>query len=135
MISKGNVCIVETTYDPDYNKAIIFRYLYNKKSKKHDFEEIRGIVQYKSFIPDYDNTVRFMLSDMPEGVIKREKVWYYLKGKSEEDLAKLRLNFIKTLISDKKEYMFKMINNITKVSTDIRILEEVEKEIRMSNSN
>ena len=135
MISKGNVCIVETTYDPDCKKAIIFRYLYNKKSKKHDFEEIRGIVQHRSFIPDYDSTVRFMLSDMPEGVIKREKVWYYLKGKSEEDLAKLRLDFIKTLISDKKKYMFKMINNITKVSTDIRILEEVEKEIRMSKSN
>lgn len=135
MISKGNVYIVETTYDPDCNKAIIFRYLYNKRSKKHDFEEIIGTIQHRSFVPDYDDAVRFMLSDMPEGVIKREKVWYRLKGKSEEDLAKLRLNFIKTLISDKKAYMFKMINNITKVSTDIRILEEIEKEIQMSNSN
>lgn len=134
-MAESNVYIVNTVHDPDYNKAIIFRYLYNKKSKKHDFEEIRGIIQHKSFIPDYDDTVRFMLSDMPEGVIKREKVWYRLKGKSEEDLAKLRLNFIKTLISDKKTYMFKMINNITKVSTDIRILEEIEKEIQMSNSN
>ena len=134
-MAEGNVYVVNTVHDPDYNKAIIFRYLYNKKSKKHDFEEIRGTIQHRSFIPDYDDTVRFMLSDMPEGVVKREKVWYYLKGKSEEDLAKLRLDFIKTLISDKKAYMFKMINNITKVSTDIRILEEVEKEIQMSNSN
>ena len=134
-MAEGNVYIADTVYDPDYNKAIIFRYLYNARSKKHDFEEIRGIIQYRSFIPDYDSNVRFTLSDMPEGVIKREKVWYRLKGKSEEDLAKLRLNFIKALIADKKIYLNKIMDNIGKVSADIRILEEIEKEIRMSNSN